>query len=293
MFQQLRKRMTPSTVIAIVALVFAATGGAFAATGGGSGPSHATLTATAAKSKSKAKAGPRGSAGAKGATGATGSAGPAGPTGPAGGTGPQGPQGNAGTNGTNGENGKEGTPGAPGVNGKSVVTGAASSGECKAGGTKFEVEGSKHSEHVCNGEGGSGGGEPQLPKTLPSKATETGAWSIQVPAEFFEESFAFTSLSFPIPLEGPLNGPHVFFIAMGEAGKQDAAECPGTLLEPTAAPGDLCIYTAFDNKLKLFRIVQPGTAEEAGAGTSGARLELELEAAKLGSAYGTWAVTAE
>ena len=54
MFQALRKHLNPATVMAFAALVFALTGGAFAATGGSS-PSHATLTASAAKSKAKPK----------------------------------------------------------------------------------------------------------------------------------------------------------------------------------------------------------------------------------------------
>ena len=94
MFQALRKHLTPSTFIAFVALVFAVTGGAFAAgSHGGGSPVQATASsgrvgsatplATSAKSKgkSKSKAGPRGPAGPKGATGATGPAGPAGATG--------------------------------------------------------------------------------------------------------------------------------------------------------------------------------------------------------------------
>jgi hypothetical protein len=164
-FTKLKKHFTPSTAIAIVALVFAATGGAFAATGGG-GSSHATLSASAAKSKAKpkTKAGPRGPAGPAGKNGAPGPAGPAGATGPAGPTGPAGGTGPA------------GSPGEPGKPGESVtVEKAAKPVECKEGGSKLTVGGK--SEHVCNGEKGAAGPEGNIKETLPSGKTETGSWS--------------------------------------------------------------------------------------------------------------------
>ena len=83
MFRALRKHLTPSTFIAFLALVFAVTGGAFAASGpGGGGSAKATASSTRtgsagslsprpprASPSRRAKAGPRGPAGPKGATG--------------------------------------------------------------------------------------------------------------------------------------------------------------------------------------------------------------------------------
>ena len=62
MFRVLRRNLTPGTVIAFVALVFALTGGAFAATGGGGGGgSHAVVSATwLRRSTSLPRGGPRG-----------------------------------------------------------------------------------------------------------------------------------------------------------------------------------------------------------------------------------------
>src|ERR1700733_15373396 len=107
MLQTMRKHLTYSNLAATLALLFAITGGAFAATGGGSNrPARATASVsgatgrsgvsdrvivTAAKKKAKAKAPARGPAGpagkngtngTNGAPGAAGSVGPAGPTGP-------------------------------------------------------------------------------------------------------------------------------------------------------------------------------------------------------------------
>ena len=96
MFQAIRKHLNPTTVVAFVALVFAMTGGAFAASGGSGGGGTGSKTiasvtrgaggnpiSTTAKSKAKpkTKAGPRGPAGPAGKNGATGVTGPAGPAG--------------------------------------------------------------------------------------------------------------------------------------------------------------------------------------------------------------------
>jgi hypothetical protein len=110
MFQALRKRIhvSPATAIATLALVFAMTGGAYAA-------SKYLITSTKQISPKVLKslkgangkngaAGPAGPAGAAGA----GTAGAAGPQGPAGAAGPKGETGPAGTNGTNGTNGTTG-----------------------------------------------------------------------------------------------------------------------------------------------------------------------------------------
>jgi hypothetical protein len=166
---RLKKHLTPSTAIASLALVFAVTGGAFAATGNRGGSSHANATggdaasqtlAVVAKSKakSKTKAGPRGPAGPKGATGATGATGAAGPAGPTDATG-------AGTPGTTGTEGKEGKPGA------SVTVGKATEKECKAGKGGATVSNASGSVPICNGTTG-------FTETLPAGKTETGVWGV-------------------------------------------------------------------------------------------------------------------
>jgi hypothetical protein len=136
----LRKiRVTPSMAVAVVALVFAATGGALAATSDNNGVSHtgSLVIAKVSKAKAKTKAGPRGPAGPAGKNGAPGAAGPAGPAGPAGATGPAGaagPVGSAGTDGTNGTNGKEGKEGPEGPEGSPwTVGGRLPSGQSESG----------------------------------------------------------------------------------------------------------------------------------------------------------------
>lgn len=184
----LRRRVTYANVAMTLTLVFAMTGGAFAA-------KHWVITSTKqikpnVLKQLKGKRGPEGKPGPMG---------PEGKQGPIGSEGKAGKDGTNGTNGTNGLNGKSVTVaevkvgdatscnalggasfeaqgsgkkffacnGAEGKAGKSVITAPASTQECPAGGTKFEVEGSDQSEHVCNGEG----------EGRPPTKTFTGAWA--------------------------------------------------------------------------------------------------------------------
>jgi Collagen triple helix repeat (20 copies) len=102
-------------IVAVVALVAALTGGAFAATGGG----PLASSSGAKHKKSKAKKGPRGP---RGKTGPAGPAGPAGLPGAAGKEGPQGKEGPRGPEGPEGHEGKEGHEGHEGKEGKSGFT---------------------------------------------------------------------------------------------------------------------------------------------------------------------------
>jgi hypothetical protein len=107
MFQAIRKRFSASGVLAVIALVFAMTGGAYAA-----GAFKITKISQISASVQKQL---RGKTGPKGATGPAGPAGLAGSTGPAGaaGVGTPGPEGKPGSPGEPGEPGAEGKEGQP------------------------------------------------------------------------------------------------------------------------------------------------------------------------------------
>ncbi len=304
--KRITKHLNASTAIALVALIFAITGGAFAATGGRSnGPSHATLTASAAKSKAKpkTKAGPRGPAGPAGKNGTNGTNGAPGAQGPAGPAGATGPAGSNGSNGEKGEKGEkgEGPRGPQGIPGKN---GAIQPGE-----------------------------------TLPHEATETGVWSadslpvspcVETPGKGgyedsnctigttkrgpnFEPEGNFTiqsinerpeqllaaPISFTIPLAKALGEKEVHYV--GETGNGET--CPGSVEAPKAEPGNLCVYEeeAFDVPAGQEAVIPPGLrvgngippSELAGAGVSGALVVLEASSEHNGAkAFGTWAVTA-
>ncbi len=272
MFQRARKHVNPATILALVALVFATTGGAFAATGGGGGGGRgstpgkasaatgraATFTATVAKKKAKPKAGARGPAGPRGATGATGPAGPAGPTGATGATGATGPAGAQGTQGAQGPQGPEGKQGPSGTTGFTA--------------------------------------------TLPEGDTETGTWAFDRTGESGVER---VSLSFPVPLETGLAKENAHFIeASGEEVSESDATgfvkvkssiCLGTPEHPTAPPGNLCVYSstlegAAEEEGRFTSLVGPEGGGKI-AGTAGAIIL--FFGAQVGSnGYGSWAVTA-
>jgi hypothetical protein len=306
MFHQLHKHLNPATALAFVALVFAITGGAFAATGGNG--SHATLTASAAKAKPKSKTGPRGPAGPKGAIGPTGAAGATGAIGPTGATGPGGPQGSPGTNGSNGE------PGAPGANGKSVLSKEEKKGtagiHCPEGGSNFEVEGSGKKTYACNGEKG----VLHPGETLPAGATETGTWFANDVRRGKKAELglliAAAVISFPVELAAPLDAAHVHYINQAglevtgiiekeeEPEGEETAEqtaCPGSIEEPKAVSGNLCIYGKEGVGVGLFaKSSQIQTPENSsGAGIAGAILLLTTTEKIVPHNNGSWAVTGE
>ncbi len=274
MFSGLRKHMTPSMGIALLALVFALTGGAFAASNGSGrsgGKANASVTdsvATTAKAKQKSKAGARGPAGPKGATGA---AGAAGVTGPAGSTGPAGPVGPTGT-------GATGATGAAGATGATGATGP----EGKSGFTK----------------------------TLPKGERETGEWSLITTVPGAQR--VATAVSFNIPLPAAPTS-HLIRVngkeAIVNAGTEEqvaSTVCLGSVTEPKASAGNLCIYSSSEeNTQKFFTdAVLPEVCSLASAGACigvnpipaadefGFGLETIAEAEGIVNVAGTWAVTA-
>jgi len=293
---RIKKHFNPATAVALIALVFAATGVSFAATGGGGGASNKnTHSLTASVAKSKSKTGPRGPKGATGAAGkngvngtngapgATGPAGSAGPAGPAGLTGKEGKEGRAGKNGE-GEQGEAGPEGSPWTDGGTLPT------QTKEG----------------------------------KPASETGAWKLELPPDTpenqnsFEEDHRWATFSFPIPLSAPLEEAHGRYItvkAQTETPRTGpaATECPGTAAAPSAAPGTFCVYEGAAREMLGEETTLPnaehpqvpvfvnssfhnlaGPIEEAqqDIGTAGTMGLFEYGGPVLVETYGTWAVTA-
>jgi hypothetical protein len=220
------------------------------------GGAYAANHATA----SKAKQGKQGKPGKPGAPGAPGATGPAGPAGPA------------------------------GANGTSVTGTALAAGQegCVAGGVKYTS--ASGSNAVCNGEKGPKGPEGNIKATLSKGSTETGDWFVESPKT---EEFAIGSISFPIPLEAGISEEeeqHVFFLAYEETSPQ----CQGSLQEPKAAEGDLCLYSSnsvLSGPIEFFE--SNAGRGSGGTGTSGAILEFATTGEGRATLTGSFAVTAE
>ena len=233
-------------IISVIALVFAMTGGAYAAKDVISGK---------ANSSAKAKQGKRGP---KGPAGPAGAVGPVGPVGPAGAKGDKGDKGDAGGQGQQGIQGKEGSP--------------------------WTAVG-----------------------TLPPGATLTGPWMVNAQAS--QEPVPAVLLPFSIPLSEPLGAAEVHYVTQKEVKKQEGKEppaaCLGSVTNPTAGEGHLCVYE--ENSFPSFPaanmplgvvIGNPSGPVAAfgmppkGAATAGAVITT-LIASEEWKAYGTWAVTGE
>ncbi len=252
----IRRNLNPTTIVAVIALVLAMTGGAYAA-------KRYLITSTKQISPSVLKAlrGQVGVPGKDGANGAAGAQGAQGLQGVKGEQGPQGAQGGKGEQGPQGAQGGKGEPGSQGAQGPQ--------------GPKGEQ------------------GETGFTKTLPSGKTETGTWSMTVGKSvevLGEKAVGLTSLSFNIPLEKEIPEGNIKVIGAAEPG---TTECPSTSNEveegqpAKATPGFLCVYA-----VQALAGILPEQVVVTSA--NGAVLFAETEPADEGLfAYGVWAVTAK
>ena len=257
--------------VAICALVLAMVGGAYAA---------GKLTGSQKKEVEKIA---KKYAGKPGVTGANGSNGTNGATGK---EGPQGKEGKAGTTGTNGTDGTSVT--STEFSGKE--------GPCQEGGSEF-TSAEPEPTYACNGSPWTAGG------TLPSGQTETGAWSIQT-TDTAEGEFRFIPISFPIPLKHALETGKAKFVRAGAAAPE---ECPGSIENPEAHPGFLCIFESSPEGILAaiykgarptnlnYQAVLSSTGAEA-PGTTGGNIAFSTEEPETAgeeiATGGSWALTA-
>jgi hypothetical protein len=215
MLSRIHQRLgTAGLIIAVVALVVALTGTAFAAVDRLSSQEKKEVKKIAKSFQGK---------GPTGAPGPQGSAGAAGPAGPA---------------------GADGAPGQPGETGPTGPPGPTSA-------------------------------------KLPSGETETGLWS------FVEQGAAaeFVTMSYPLKLN---SGPTFNYVALGSPDP----DCPGSVTNPQADPGNLCIYSK--------ELVNATLAPSNGGfdaysedKKSGAVIEFLISGGAEAFGWGSWAVTAE
>jgi hypothetical protein len=248
----MRRRFSYANITATLALVFAMSGGAVAAT-------HYLVNSTKQINPKvlkalKGKSGPTGPTGPQGLPGAKGE--PGGPTGPTGPQGPKGEPGPAGATGVTGATGKEGKEGPEGPEG-------------------------------FPGEEGPEGPEGKYPTVLPSGETESGDWGVGFTAGGGSAAYR-TVASFPIPLPSGLEPSHVIYVSGTSAthcGGEGLAESGYLCVyqrfkENAATPSSSDIFNADEG------------GKNEGVGVHGFGITLKSEAAGLTSVSGTWAVTA-
>lgn len=251
---------TAGLVVAIVALLFALSGGAWALTASTSGhhKNH---------KKAKSKKGPRGP------RGKTGAAGPAGPQGPAGANGKDGANGSNGAKGDKGEKGDQGIQGVKGDKGDQGDPGPEGSpwtdgGTLPAGATEAGTYGAQTS-------------------------VESGEYGIFVPISFpIPISDATASASTNHVEYGPNEPPQV---EITPAQEEFFENCPGTYQHPKALPGRLCIFgspTAPEYNTSFIGVVTSPLAGTHFIGAAGTFLEYAPNgASELAVVSGSFAVT--
>ena len=275
MFSGVRRRMSYANVVATLALVFAMSGGALAA-------SKFLITSTK-QIKPSVLAQLKGKAGKNGAPGVAG---------PAGAAGTQGAQGNP------GGSGKDGAPGAPGENVTASEVKPSEAACSKLGGSKFVVGGKE--TLACNGKEGKQGpeGEPWTHLgVLPANQEEQGTWGISKITGNPGLSGVHIPISFPIRLPSALLEGNVHIIGMKETGTAGAGCGGGSSASPSAEPGNLCLYITVGIEVEPSSFIvqnleasEEGTVE-LGAGRSGASVTGVL--LKEGATVeGVWAVRA-
>jgi hypothetical protein len=184
------------------------------------------------------------------------------------------------------------------------VTIAPAGGECGEGGTKFSNASGKG--FVCNGEEGNPGapGSPWTAGgTLPSGSTETGTWGAYIELAGKETAHALSPISFTIPLKEKISEWYYVTTVEQEKGEQPAQcegepkkgeKVKGTLEDPQAAKGNLCLYQgetrepAVTTQLKIGTVIIPAT--------SGALVYVQYRGTEASTETavlaGSWAVTA-
>jgi hypothetical protein len=257
MFSTLRRRIGAPGVIAVIALVFAMAGSAFAASNSG-------LTSKMKKEVEKIA---KKYAGKNGAPGKDGAPGPQGAVGPQGSPGTPGSPGKDGATGGTGGTGKTGATGVTGSTGATGKTGEINTeGPLPVGQTETGVFAADHT--ITTG--------PSPPFATPVLLP------ISFPIPLANE------LTFTFPNGAP--GDTVVVVKEG-ATTPGVGNCPGTPAEPEAASGFLCVYvgeeptTLFDAVVRISGPGQPGT------NTIGARLWFQVPENQNKDLYGSWAVT--
>jgi hypothetical protein len=136
---------------------------------------------------------------------------------------------------------------------------------------------------------GATGPDGPFVSALPSGKTLTGHWSSGGIATGVSQP-GFGAISFPFPLATQPTGQ---LVGIGGPSTQ---QCPGTVDQPAAAPGSLCVYVGSTTRVTAPASVElcdaSGTCSQTRATKYGITVETFSNGSGFFVAFGTWAVTA-
>ena len=129
---------------------------------------------------------------------------------------------------------------------------------------------------------------PVLPVAAPPRLlTMRGDWSVIFPATNGSSDGAL-SLSFPHQLPSAPGAAAANVIPVGGA---PTANCPGSIGNPQAAPGQVCVYEQLRTNAETVRMWSGATGLYEQANTSGVGIIANATAAGMVYTYGRWAVS--
>lgn len=135
----------------------------------------------------------------------------------------------------------------------------------------------------AKGDKGATGDPGPLVETLPSGRTLRGSFNTGHDASAASQR-AEGAISYPFPLA---SSPEAHVI---QPGGTPPAQCPGTVANPQAVPGHLCVFVSGKNGSGS--VASYGTVDGSSNYRYGAGIYLFSQSAELAEAWGTWAVTA-
>lgn len=203
-------------------------------------------------------------AGPQGPAGSAGGVGPVGPVGPVGATGATGDTGLTGARGPKGDPGEDGADGADGASGAQGIQGPPG-------------------DPGANGAPGPQGPPGPFPTALPSGETMIGTWAFGG-SHVVQGEVKAEAISFFVPLPANVQA-HVV-----AAGSEPTQDCGGSVQQPTAAAGHLCVYRT-PSGLSPVNVALTGSDGNTDFRYGAVLLGTAVNAGSM-LAWGTWAVTA-